>query len=181
MANKGIDLTTEAVANALLKAKIDKVVGGFLERNEGPYQDQIQSLSAQLDDPDLLSDVREHIKGAVAALHEAENRANEPRLRKVALAVISVLNEYRIPLQLKNGQGNSEPKVKQGRQSAAEQERRLMELALRNGDDGFTTTEAAQVLDVSIATGRKACLRLVAQNKIRHNGRPKQRSRYLLV
>ena len=182
MTKQAMDLTTELVINTLLEAKIDEVVGGLLGRTEGPYQDQIQSLLSQLDDPNLLGDVREHIKGAVSSLREAQIRANEPQLRNIALAVISVLSEYRIPLQLKNGQSNGEPKAKRGRQkSAADQERRLLELASRNGGDGFTTAEAARVIDVSIATARKVCLRLISQDKIRHNGHPKQRSRYLLV
>ena len=115
------------------------------------------------------------------ALREAQARANEPRLRRIALAVISVLNEFRIPLQLKNGQEPEKPKSGRTRASKAEHERLLMELATRRGADGFTTTEAARVLDVSIATARKVCLRLMSQDKLRHNGLPKQQSRYLLA
>ena len=178
---QSIELTTEAVANALLDAKLDKIVAGFLDRSDSPYDDQINSLKSQLADENLPKSVREHISGAIEALREAQARANEPRLRRIALAVISVLNEHRIPLQLKNGQEPEKPKAGRGRASKQEHERQLLDLATRRGPDGFTTTEAARVLDVSIATARKVCLRLMSQNKLRHNGLPKQQSRYLIA
>ncbi len=180
--------STEIIANKLISIRLPQVIEELVNTNRGIYEGQIKQLEKQLEDNDVPQEAKSHVRAAIETLRQAEIKAKEPVREKIAIAILSLLREHRIPLQLKNGQpaapadakaqGEGKPRGRRKRVDPDAVCDQIKILARQAGEEGFSTTQVQEHLGVSQPIALKFCRLLVERNEINHNDRPRQFSRY---
>ena len=174
--------STETIANKLIDIRLPQIIEELLTTKNELYEGQLGQLQRQLEDDSVPDAAKDHLRAAVETLNEAQAKTKEPVREKIAIALLSLLREHRIPLQLRNGQpttATTEPK-KRGRRRINHDAMcdQIKMMAKQAGSEVFSTSQVQLQLGLSQPLALKLCRQLTEKGELNHNGRPRQFSRY---
>jgi hypothetical protein len=176
-------MSTETEEVVALRAKLEScgivtAIATCIGEVEAPLRERQAQLRRAADDAD--GDVRRELERAVSALEAAAVAASVPVRRRLGAALIEIARLHGLPVSLESAPSSRRNRRSGGEAGAPVHEERVVELARRSGS-GMTTGQVAAELGVSAKVARRLCEGLVRCGRMRHNGRPRQESRYLAV
>ena len=177
--------TTEQIANKLLEIRFPEVVRHFSSQSNGPFEQQIQELQNQLQNDSLPEVAKQHLKAAVEVVMDERSKANQPMLDNIAIAILTVIAEYRIPLQFKNHKASDTLARGAGKRGGVRNRAarldHVLQVSKQAGADGFSTGQVMDKLNISRALAVKLCKILSDKGDLQHNGQRGFRSRFYAV